>query len=209
MPRGNNNKKGASGAGTIRKKTVIRNGKEYTYWEARYTTGFDPGTGKQRQKSVTGKTQKEVAQKLRQLTSDIDRGNYFEPCKMTLGEWLDIWQRDYLKSVKPFTVLTYLQQIKNHIKPALGAIRLDVVNAHTIQNFYNTLVKEGMLVPKHGENGKAIRDNGKLVYEKTAPLSPKTVKNVHGVLQKALQQAVKLGYIRVNPADACELLRVE
>ena len=65
MPRGNNNKKGASGAGTIRKKTVIRKGKEYTYWEARYTTGFDPGTGKQRQKSVTGRAQKEVAQKLR------------------------------------------------------------------------------------------------------------------------------------------------
>ena len=187
MPRGNNNKKGASGAGTIRKKTVIRKGKEYIYWEARYTTGFDPGTGKQRQKSVTGKTQKEVAQKLRQLTSDIDRGKYFEPRRMTLGEWLDIWQRDYLNSAKPLTVLTYSQQVKNHIKPALGAIKLEALNAHTIQNFYNTLAKEGMLAPKHGEDAKAVRNNGKLVYEKSAPLSPKTVKNVHGVLHKALQ----------------------
>ena len=209
MPRGNNNKKGASGAGTIRKKTIIRKGKEYTYWEARYTTGFDPGTGKQRQKSVTGKTQKEVAHKLRQLTSDIDRGKYFEPRRMTLGEWLEIWQRDYLNSAKPLTVLTYSQQVKNHIKPALGAIKLEALNAHTIQNFYNTLAKEGMLVPKHGEDGKAVRNNGKLVYEKAAPLSPKTIKNVHGVLHKALQQAVKLGYIRFNPADACELPRVE
>ena len=209
MPRGNNNKKGASGAGTIRKKTVTRKGKEYTYWEARCTVGFDPGTGKQIQHSITGKTQKEVAQKLRQLTSDIDSGRYFEPCRMTLGEWLDIWQRDYLNSVKPFTALTYSQQIKNHIKPALGAIKLEGLNAHTIQNFYNTLVKEGMLVPKHGEDGKAIRNNGKLVYEKTAPLSPKTVKNIHGVLHKALQQAVRIGYIRFNPADACELPRVE
>lgn len=209
MPRGNNNKKGASGAGTIRKKTVTRKGKEYTYWEARCTVGFDPGTGKQIQRSITGKTQKEVAQKLRQLTSDIDSGKYFKPCRMTLGEWLDIWQRDYLNSVKPFTVLTYSQQIKNHIKPALGAIKLEALNAHTIQNFYNTLVKEGMLVPKHGDDGKAIRINGKIVYEKTAPLSPKTIKNIHGVLHKALQQAVRLGYIRFNPADACELPRVE
>ena len=49
MPRGKSNAKNtkaASGAGTIRKKTVKRNGKEYTYWEARYTTGFDPGTGR-------------------------------------------------------------------------------------------------------------------------------------------------------------------
>ena len=68
------NKRAASGAGTIRKKTVKRKGKEYTYWEARYTEGYDSGTGKQIQRSITGKTQKEVAQKLRELTSAIDAG---------------------------------------------------------------------------------------------------------------------------------------
>ena len=40
-------------------------------------------------------------------------------------------------------------------------------------------------------------------------MSPKTVRNAHGVLHKALQQAVKVGYIRFNPADACELPRLE
>lgn len=45
----------AAGTGSIRKKTVMRDGKEYTYWEARYTEGYDPGTGKQIQRSVTGK----------------------------------------------------------------------------------------------------------------------------------------------------------
>ena len=49
-------KKSAAGCGNIRKKTVKRNGKDYTYWEARYTVGYDPGTGKQIQKSITGKT---------------------------------------------------------------------------------------------------------------------------------------------------------
>ena len=47
----------AAGTGSIRKKTVTRDGREYTYWEARYTEGYDPGTGKQIQRSVTGKTQ--------------------------------------------------------------------------------------------------------------------------------------------------------
>ncbi len=60
QPRSKQTKKNTPGAGAIRKKTVLRNGKEYSYWEARFTIGFDPGTGKQ--KSVTGKTQKEVAQ---------------------------------------------------------------------------------------------------------------------------------------------------
>ena len=40
-------------------------------------------------------------------------------------------------------------------------------------------------------------------------LSAKTVKNVHGVLHKALQQAVLIGYLRYNPADACILPRIE
>mgnify|MGYP003292521513 CR=1 FL=1 len=58
-------KKNAAGCGNIRKKTVTKNGKDYTYWEARYTAGYDPGTGKQIQKSITGKTQSEVAKKLK------------------------------------------------------------------------------------------------------------------------------------------------
>ena len=35
------------------------------------------------------------------------------------------------------------------------------------------------------------------------------MKNIHGVLHKALEKAVKLGYIRTNPTDSCELSRVE
>jgi len=69
----------ASGLGTIRKKTVTRNGKEYTYWEARYTEGYHPGTGKQIQRSITGKTQKEVAQKLKAATASLDAGTYLAP----------------------------------------------------------------------------------------------------------------------------------
>lgn len=182
MPR-----RAAQGAGTIRKKTVTRSGKEYTYWEARYTAGIDPGTGKQIQKSITGKTQKEVAQKLKAATASIDAGTYTAPSKMTVGEWLDIWVKDYLGGVKPFTVRSYTDQVRNHIKPALGAVKLETLNTHTIQGLYNALGK-----PQGDKPG----------------LSPKTVKNIHGVLHKALQQAVALGYIRFNPTDACARPRV-
>ena len=87
-------RKAAAGTGTIRKKTVTRNGKEYTFWEARYTAGTDPGTGKQIQRSISGKTQKEVAKKLKEVTASLDAGTYIAPSKLTLGEWLDIWARD-------------------------------------------------------------------------------------------------------------------
>ena len=177
-------KKAAAGTGTIRKKTVTRAGKQYTYWEARATVGRDPGTGKQVQRSFTGKTQKEVAQKLKAATAAIDNGTYTAPSRLSVGAWLDIWQRDYLGSVKASTAELYRQQIRLYIKPALGALKLDTLNAHTIQGFYNALSSE-------------------------RGLSPKTVKNVHGIFHKALQQAVKIGYLRFNPADACELPRME
>ena len=58
------NKKSAAGSGSIRKKTINKKGKPYTYWVSRYTEGFDPATGKQIQRTITGKTQKEVSQKM-------------------------------------------------------------------------------------------------------------------------------------------------
>lgn len=172
-----------AGNGTIRKKTVTRNGTEYTYWEARYTYGTDPGTGKQRQRSITGKTQKEVARKLKEVTSTIDKGTYIAPEKMTLAAWLNIWETTYLGSVKPYTQATYKSLIANHIKPGLGAARLDQLNPHTIQQFVNGLT------------------------EREKPLSPKTVKNIHGVLHAALKQAATLHYIAYNPADNTNLPR--
>lgn len=171
----------AQGGGTIRQRKDGR-------WEARYTVGRDPGTGKQVQRSVYGSTQKEVRQKLAQAVAAIDSGTYTDPSRLTVGQWLDIWQRDYLGGVKPFTVLNYSQHIKNHIKPALGVVKLEALNAYTIQGFYNSLGK-----PQGDKPG----------------LSAKTVKCIHGVFHKALSQAVKVGYLRFNPADACELPRIE
>ncbi|MEG0944617.1 MAG: tyrosine-type recombinase/integrase [Angelakisella sp.] len=178
-------RKAASGTGTIRKKTVTRNGKEYTYWEARYSAGTDPGTGKQIQRSISGKTQKEVAQKLKAATAALDAGTYTAPSKMTVGEWLDIWLAEYLGSVKPRTLDSYKATANNHIRPALGAVKLEVLATHQIQTLYNSLQRQ------------------------ETPLSPKSIKNLHGVLHKALEQAVDLAYIRFNPAGACKLPRVE
>ena len=180
--------KGAGGAGSIRKITTTKNGKTYTYWQGRYTEGFDPGTGKQIQRSITGKTQKEVAQKLKQVTLDIDNGVYHAPCKLTLAQWLEIWSKTYLGGVKPRTAHIYKSDIKLHILPALGAVRLEALNAPMIQAFYNAM--------------------GEPSEQNPEGLSAKTVKNVHGVLHKAMQQAVLIGYLRVNPTDACTLPRV-
>lgn len=208
MPRKQSMGRNANGNGSIRKITTTRNGKEYTYWQARYTEGYDPGTGKQIQRSITGKTQKEVAQKLKQATLDIDNGTYTAPCKLTLSEWLDIWTADYMGDKKYLTVKNYKAQVETHIKPGLGAVRLDQLLPHLIQRFYNELLKRGQKVPKRDKAGKIVKKDGKTVYE-FAPMSAKSVRNVHGVLTKALSVAVSIGYLRTNPADRVTLPRVE
>ena len=175
-------KRTTSGMGSIRKVTKVVKGKEYTYYEARYTEGFDPRTGKQIQRSITDKSKKVVAQKLKAAVAAIDAGTYKAPCKMTVAQWLDIWVAEYLNSVKPLTKHNYNKQVQKHFKPALGAVRLDALDTHTIQRFYNSLSASG--------------------------LSPKTVKNLHGILHCALQQAIACDYLSRNPADACKLPKI-
>lgn len=189
MPQGKNKKtKKASGMGNIRKVTRTVNGKSYTYFEARYTEGFHPGTGKQIQRSISGKTQKEVAQKLKVALATLDEGTYVAPTKKTLGEWLDIWTEQYLGGVKGSTSAAYRASIRTHIKPNLGAVKLEELETHLIQQFYNSLTRKT-------KNKPAV--------------SPKTVKNIHGILHKALKQAVANGYMKSNPTENCVLPRIE
>lgn len=174
-------KKGAKGGGNIRKKTVTRGGKEYIYWEARITTGRDPGTGKQVQRSFTGKTQKEVREKLQAAAVAVNDGTYTDPSRLTVAQWMDLWTRDYLVSVKPNTARAYRCHTKNHIRPGLGAVRLTELHPHTVQNFINSL--DG--------------------------LAPASARMVYRVLHAAMEKAVELDYIPRNPAAKCVLPKME
>ena len=169
-------KKNAPGAGTIRKRSDGR-------WEGRYTVGFDPVTGKQKQKSIYGKTQKEVRERLTEVITQIDNNTYLEPTKDTVGDWLETWLEVYVQfSVKPYTLGTYQSNCRNYLEPAFGKVRLSALTALQIQKFYNSLIVD-------------------------RKLSPKTVRNIHGVLHQALNRAVKLGMIRSNPTEVCDLPR--
>ena len=168
--------KRANGEGCIRQR------KDGT-WESRATTGRDPGTGKLIRKSYYGKTQAEVRKKLTSAAHTVDEGTYMEPSKMTVGQWLDVWYKEYQGGVKPYTISQYGTQIRVHLKPSLGAIKLQQLTAPMIQSMYNAEQHKG--------------------------LSAKSIRNLHGVLHKALSQAVKLSYLHFNPCEACELPRVE
>ena len=162
-------RKRANGEGTIRKRADGS-------WEARYCAD-----GKRH--SVYGRTQAEVRKKLTEVSVTIDHGDFREDSGLTLGQWLTMWHRDYLGNVKLGTADTYEMQIRVHIIPALGDVKLSALRTPMIQRLYNKKREEG--------------------------LSPKSIKNIHGCLHKALDVAVRIGYLSKNPSGNCILPRIE
>ena len=187
----------AQGTGCIYKKTVTRNGQPYTYWEAQVTVGADPGNGKQIRKTYTGKSQKEVREKMQAAAVAVQDGDYFEPSKMTVAEWLDLWLKEYSADWKHLTKQKYECVCRIHLKPALGACKLSKLTTPQIQSFYNELGRTGKASRKKDEKGREV--------ERPEPLSPKSIRLVHGVFSKALNTAVRVGYIRRNPAELCTI----
>ena len=163
-------KRAANGSGSIKKRTIKGN----EYYVGRYTIGTDPGTGGQKQKYIYGKSEEEVRKKLTAALYQLDTNSYIEPSKMTVGEWLDEWMETYQVDSTEGTQTKYLSDIRVNIKPHIGKVKLQVLDAHQIQKMINAL---------------------KINHVR------KSLVCVKSVLHAALQQAYINGYIAVNPAD--------
>ena len=110
-------KKRESGSGTIYKK---KDG----LWAAQYTSGRDPKTGKLRRHTIYGKTQKEVAEKLRQATTSIDNQTFQEPSKITFAEYAAEFMMMRSPMISPNTVYGYQKILDAHLLPAFGRRKL-------------------------------------------------------------------------------------
>jgi len=144
-------------------------------------------SGKRRQKwhSVKG-TRRDAETELTRLLNELRTGEYVEPSKIPVSDYLDFWLRDYAKSrVSPKTYERYSQIVEKDIKPVLGQYALAKLRPLQIQAFYAKALSEGRKVGIGG-------------------LSPQTVLNYHRLLHKALGQAVKWQMLARNPAAAVE-----
>ena len=170
----------ANGSGTIRKRADGR-------WAGINSAGYDQQTGKLIRKSIYGKNQKEVRQKLSKVTTEIDEGLYLEPAKMTLSDWMDLWYKEYTFDKKYSTLKGYKAQINKHIRPGIGKYNLSQLNPMILQRFFNHLSEPN-------EKGKV--------------LSPKSIKNVYIILSGILEQAVENEMISKNPCKKVKLPKV-
>ena len=183
-------KKRANGEGSIRKRKDGR-------WEGRYTAGHHPVTGKQIFKSVLGKTQAEVKEKLKKALVEAGQIDFTKSGKYTVGTWMDEWFENVAKiKVRPSSHQTYRGYIDNHIKPNIGSIPLEKLTTMDLQKLYRTLLTKGRVERIEAEN-------------QPSGLSAKTVRNINQVISSALDLAVAQKIIPINPTDACELPKVE
>jgi integrase len=114
--------------------------------------------------------------------------------RMLLREWIGIWQPAWEASLKPSSYQSETARVRNHILPLLGEYPLEDIDA---------LVVAGWVA-------KLLRGDGPTGHAgKRRPLSPKTIRNCHGILHTIMEAATTPTYrlIRSNPCAATTLPR--
>lgn len=141
------------------------------------TSVTDPTTGLKVRKSVYGKTENEVVQKLRRTVAEDVTQTVVVGRAMTLSDWLDEWYEENSRGWKVNTRKGYRSKIKTHLKPHLGKHRLDRLAPEHVKAFYKALRAAGLAEP--------------------------TVRGCHLILQSALQSAMRQGKVQRN---VCQLV---
>jgi integrase len=121
---------------------------------------------------------------------DGDTGEHVDPSKLTVGEWIDLWiaagaPGRKKKKVGQRTLERYEELLRVHIKPKLGAKRLQKLQATEIDKAYNEL-------------DSAVDDDGERL------IAPMTLHHVHVTFNSCLSTAERKGLINANPMRRVE-----
>jgi integrase len=149
-------------------------------WCAQYTVYTANG---RKRKTLYGKTRQEVAAKLTTGLSDREDGVIFDAENLTIGEYLDRWLKDSVeRNVGPRTLSNYQLQVRQHLRPALGQVKLKALSPAHIQGLYRSKLDAG--------------------------LAPSSVRYIHAVLHRALKQALRWGLVPRNASESVDLPRL-
>lgn len=157
------------------------------HWYAVIDIGRDPATGKRRKKwhTLPGcKGRREAQQRCALLIADTSKGDYVEPSRLTVGQWIDQWldagaPGRRRKKVSERTLERYGQLLRTHVKPVLGDRTMQQLRAPEIDKLYADLDAKG-------------------------EIAPRTAHHVHVVFSACLATAHRKGLIAANP-----MMRVE
>jgi integrase len=154
-------------------------------WEIKFELGTDPLTQKRltRYHSFKG-TKKDAEAELIRLKAAANKGEYVDPSKLSLGEFLNRWESWAAGQVSPKTYERYSELLKLYVRPRLGAARLQRLRAVNFAELYGDLQK-----PK-GAGG--------------AGLAPRTVGHVHCLLKRIMSHALKWSLTTSNPVASAD-----
>ena len=137
-----------------------------------------------RQCAVYGQTKAEAKAKLAARMTEIEQGVCIERTDLTLEEWGWEWLKTFKEGkIRHSTMNNYEIDFRMHIVPFIGHIKLKDLTALHIQRTYTQAQKDG--------------------------LSPKSVRNIHGLIHGMLDKALSLDMVRKNVSEACELPVIE
>jgi integrase len=149
--------------------------------------GTDPDTHRRRWLSKTVHGTKRFARaQLEELVESAGRARLRAG---TVADLLDQWFLAASPAWAPTTISQTRSIIDVHLKPHLGHLDIEKLTTVDIDDFYGYLLRAG---------GRRQR-----------PLTPGTVTRIHGVLHRALSQAVRWDWIWMNPASNASPPRVK
>lgn len=126
--------------------------------------------------SFSAPTRKACAKWLQSILGQIEQGLTYDATRTTYGDYLDGWLSQKQTVLRIHTIEQYQRTIHKYILPYLKTIKLNELTPGRIQGLYDQLRQRGV--------------------------TPRAVQVVHAVIYGSLQQALKLGIIGRNPADA-------
>jgi integrase len=146
-------------------------------WTALVDLPPDPATGKRRRKRVTARTRREVENQIAVVLAAAQTG-YTDAGKLTVREFFDRWLDASAPTLRPATVRRYRDLARLHIAGVVGNLKLAKLSPAEVQRLYADRLAAG--------------------------LSPTSVRHVHGLLHRALGDAVRWGLLARNVTDAVD-----
>lgn len=139
----------------------------------------DPATG-------SGFTRKAAAEEYAaHLVVAKSSNRYVEPARTTFGEYAHAWLQRAQDRLKPSTWASYEKNLRVHILPTLGELRVQSITAQHLDDLYAQLRRDGKQVKGHDP----------------APLARRTVHYCHVIIKAILSDAVRRGALVSNPAN--------
>lgn len=149
-------------------------------WELRAYVGRDPVTGRKKYLTRTFRGGKRAAEEaLSKFVTEVGGGAHAAQ-DATVSDLIEQWLSLASPELSPTTARGYRWIVDKYIAPTLGKVPLARLRPAQLDTFYAYLREKG------GANGR--------------PLAPATVRQVHAILRKALNQAVRWGWLATNPA---------